>query len=103
MDKVTAQLSVYTLSVGIFIYSCIHHKDKKGDKELLSHLLSLRSHPSALDLTLEDGCGPVEHALTLDGPRLCCWAVAAGGAAGFIRHTVRLTEVRGLCGLDPKS
>lgn len=42
---------------------------QKGDKEQLRHLMSLRSHPSELDLTLEDGCGPVVHALTLDGSK----------------------------------
>ncbi|KAI9516229.1 hypothetical protein NQZ68_019075 [Dissostichus eleginoides] len=56
-------------------------ESQKGDKELLSRLLSLKTHPSALDVTLEDRCVPVENALTLDGPRLCCWAVAAGGGA----------------------
>ncbi|KAG8002545.1 hypothetical protein GBF38_015000 [Nibea albiflora] len=47
---------------------------QKGDEERLSHLSSLRSHLSEMDLTLEDGRGPVVHALALDGskaPLLC--------------------------------
>lgn len=52
----------------VFLPADVHTiRGKKEDKEQLSHLLYPRSHPSELDLTLEDRCAPVVHALTLNG------------------------------------
>ena len=39
-------------------------------RETRSHRSSLRSHPSGLYLTLEDGCGPSVLPLTLDGSKV---------------------------------
>lgn len=47
----------------------VHTSKAKGDEKQLNPLSSLRSHPSGLDLTLEDGCGPVVRTLTLDGSK----------------------------------
>lgn len=55
--------------VCVFCPEDVHTTKTKGDEEQLSPLPSLKSHPSELDLTLEDGCGPVVHALTLDGSK----------------------------------
>lgn len=69
MDKVTAQL--YVCMYGFWVYVCafteIYTTKTKGDIGMeLSHLLPPRSHPSEVDLTLEDSCGPVP---TLDGSK----------------------------------
>lgn len=47
----------------------VYTSKTKGDEKQLNPLSSLRSHPSGLDLTLEDGCGPVVHTLTPDGSK----------------------------------
>ena len=68
-DKVTAQLYVPFLCVCVFSPADVRTTKTKEDEEQLSYLSSPRSHPSELDLTLEDGCGPVVHALTPDGSK----------------------------------
>lgn len=92
MDKVTAQLYVCALSVCmcVFLPADVYTTKTKGVKEQFSHLLSLRSHPSELDLTLEDGCGPVVQAPTLDGSKAL---LREPELVELIRHTVRLTVV----------
>lgn len=64
---------------------------QKKDKEMLNPPSSLRSHPSAPDLTLEDGCSPAVHPVTeVDG------AEAPWLSADWllIRRTVRLAGKR---------
>eukprot|EP00064_Thunnus_orientalis_P006028 superscaffoldBa00000609_g6042 len=83
MDKVTAQLYACTFSVCMCEFSPadVYTTKTKGDKEQLSPLSYLRSHPSELDLTLEDRRGPVVHSLTLDGskaPLLCSGSQRSG-------------------------
>lgn len=57
---------------------------QKKDKEMLNPPSSLRSHPSAPDLTLEDGYGPAVHPVTVvdgaEAPRLSAYWLDSLGA-----------------------
>lgn len=62
-------MPVFFLFFSLQMYVVSTPQRQKGDEEQLSHRLSLRSHLSEMDLTLEDGRGPVVHALALDGSK----------------------------------
>lgn len=63
-----ARTYVHSLRGRVFFLRMATPQRQKKDKEMLNPLPSLRSHPSAPDLTLEDGCGPAAHPVTvLDG------------------------------------